>query len=364
MDAETFDNQGFLCGKPFYVTAHLVEGESPVPERPVAVLAMQPWALPGLFPEDLMERLRTLVRLRPGPALTSFESEGVASVLRDVDVLMTGWGCPRIDSAVLATAPRLRAVIHTAGSVKGHVDPAVFASGIAVSSAAQANAVPVAEYTLSAMVFAAKRVFTRANWYANDRAAGDWRSGEGTGLFDRTVGIIGASRTGRLVLDRLRGHNVRSLLADPYVTAQQAHALGAELVDVDDLCRRSEVISIHAPALPETYHLLDARRLALLRDGATLINTARGSLVDTAALTDHCATGRIDAVLDVTDPEPLPPGHPLLRLPNVLVTPHLAGSQGHELRRLGAFAVAEVARFVSGEPLHGAIRSSDLHRIA
>jgi phosphoglycerate dehydrogenase-like enzyme len=325
---------------------------------------MQPWALPDLLPADLMQRLRTLVRLEPGPALTSFETKEAASVLRDADVLVTGWGCPCIDSAALATAPRLRAVIHAAGSVKRHVDPAVFAHGITVSSAAQANAVPVAEYTVSAIVFAAKRAFTRANWYARDRTAGDWRSGTGTGLFGRTIGIVGASRTGRLVLDRLRVLNVRLLLADPYITAQQARALGAELVDTDELCRRSELISIHAPALPETYHLLDARRLTLLQDGATLINTARGSLVDTDALTHHCTTGRLDAVLDVTDPEPLPPGHPLLQLPNVLVTPHLAGSQGHELRRLGEFVVAEVARFVRGEPLHGTVHSSDLHRIA
>jgi phosphoglycerate dehydrogenase-like enzyme len=322
---------------------------------------MQPWVLPDLFPADLLERLRTLVRLEPGPALTTF---GSMEALREVDVLVTGWGCPRIDAAVLAAAPRLRAVIHAAGSVKGHVDPAVFAAGVAVSSAAQANAVPVAEYTVAAIVFAAKRVLTRAGWYAHDRAAGEWRSGAGTGLFGRTIGIIGASRTGRLVLDRLRAFDVRLLVADPYLTTQQAKALGAELVEVDELCRRGDVVTIHAPALPETHHLLDARRLALLQDGATLINTARGSLVDTEALTDHCATGRLDAVLDVTDPEPLPPDHPLLRLPNVLVTPHLAGSQGHELRRLGEFAVMEVARFTRGEPLRGAVNATSLDRIA
>jgi phosphoglycerate dehydrogenase-like enzyme len=322
---------------------------------------MQPWVLPDLFPADLLERLRTLVRLEPGPTLTTFET---VEVLRDVDVLVTGWGCPRIDAAVLAAAPRLRAVIHAAGSVKGHVDPAVFAGGVVVSSAAQANAVPVAEYTVAAIVFAAKRVLTRAGWYAHDRAAGEWRSGGGTGLFGRTIGVIGASRTGRLVLDRLRAFDVRLLVADPYLTAQQATALGAELVAVDELCRRGDVVTIHAPALPETHHLLDARRLALLQDGATLINTARGSLLDTEALTGHCATGRLDAVLDVTDPEPLPPDHPLLRLPNVLVTPHLAGSQGHELRRLGEFAVAEVARFTRGEPLHGAVNATSLDRIA
>jgi phosphoglycerate dehydrogenase-like enzyme len=332
-----------------------------VPERPVAVLAMRPWALPDLFPADLLVQLRALVRLEQDTVLTSFRT---AAVLRTVDVLITGWGTPRIDRGVLAAAPRLRAVIHAAGSVKRHVDPVVFAQGVTVSSAAQANAVPVAEYTVAALVFAAKRVFARAHWYAHDRDAGDWRSGAGGGLYDRTVGVIGASRTGRLVLDRLRTSDVRLLVADPYLTARQARALGAELVDTDELCRRSDFVTIHAPALPETHHLLDARRLALLQDGATLINTARGSLLDTTALIDHCATGRLDAVLDVTDPDPLPPGHPLLCLPNVLVTPHLAGSQGRELRRLGEFVVAEVARFTRGEPLHGTIEAGDLHRIA
>jgi phosphoglycerate dehydrogenase-like enzyme len=335
-----------------------------VPERPVALLAMQPWALPDLFPPDLMKRLRTLVRLDPDTSLTSFRTEEADAALRGVELLLTGWGCPRIDGAVLAAAPRLRAVIHAAGSVKGHVDPAVFDRGVAVSSAAQANAVPVAEYTVAAIVFAAKRVLTRAHWFAHDRAAGDWRSGAGTGLYGRTVGVIGASRTGRLVLERLRAFDVRLLLADPYLTAQQARALGAELVDLDELCRRSDLVTLHAPALPETHHLLDARRLALLKDGAAVVNTGRGSLVDTAALTDHCGKGRIEAVLDVTDPEPLPADHPLLHLPNVLVTPHLAGSQGHELRRMGEFTVAEVDRLVRGEPLLGTIHGGDLHRIA
>lgn len=325
---------------------------------------MKPWVWPDLFPADLLTRLRTIVRLEPGLVLTSFGTNEALAALREVDVLVTGWGCPPVDDAVLAAAPRLRAVIHAAGSVKGHLDPTVFARGVTVSSAAQVNAVPVAEYTVAAVVFAAKRVFPRARWYAHDRAAGEWRSGAGTGLHDRTVGVIGASRTGRLVLDRLNAFDVRLLVADPYLTAQQAHSLDAELVEVDELCRRSDLVTVHAPALPATHHLLDARRLALLQDGTTLINTARGSLVDTAALTEHCASGRLDAVLDVTDPDPLPPDHPLLRLPNVLVTPHLAGSQGRELRRIGEFVVAEVARFTRGEPLRGAVNAANLHRIA
>jgi phosphoglycerate dehydrogenase-like enzyme len=335
-----------------------------VPPTPIVVLAMQPWALPDLFPPDLLDRLRTLARLEPAAALTSFATADATSALRHAQVLVTGWGCPHIDSDVLAAAPQLQAVIHAAGSVKKLIAPAVFAHGVAVSSAAAANAVPVAEYTVAAMVFAAKRVLPRARWYACDRETQDWRSGAGTGLYGRTIGIIGASRTGQLVMQRLRAFDVQLLVADPYLDFDQALALGAELVDTDELCRRSDLVSIHAPALPQTHHLLDARRLGLLRDGATLINTARGSLVDTDSLTRHCAAGRIAAVLDVTDPEPLPPDHPLLRLPNVLVTPHLAGSQGHDMRRLGEFAVGELTRFVRGEPLHGTVRAADLDRIA
>jgi phosphoglycerate dehydrogenase-like enzyme len=335
-----------------------------VRDLPLAALALQPWALPDLFPADLLSRLGRHVRLTPNDPLTTFATAPARAVLSRAEVLVTGWGCPRIDAEALDAAPRLRAVVHAAGSVKGHVDPVVFAQGITVCSAAAANAVPVAEYTVAALVLAAKQALTRARWYAHDRTAGDWRSGAGTGFYGRTVGIIGASRIGRLVLARLGSYDVRILLADPYLSPPAAGELGAELVDVDQLCRRSDLVSLHAPALPETRHLLDDRRLRLLPDGATVVNTARGSLVDTAALTAHCVTGRICAVLDVTDPEPLPAGHPLLDLPNVLVTPHLAGAQGGELRRLGEFVVSEIARLVRGEPLLGQVQAADLSRIA
>ena len=179
----------------------------------------------------------------------------------------------------------------------------------------------------------------------------------------------GASRIGRLLLPLLAEQGFRLLLADP--TLRDADVAGlvpeparVELVGLDDLLRRFHVVTVHAPELPQTRHLLDARRLALMPDGAVLVNTARGSLVDTAALTRECASGRLDAVLDVTDPEPLPAGHPLFALPNVLVTPHIAGAMGTEVGRLGEFAVAEVERYAAGLPLAGLVRADDLGRIA
>ncbi|MBC9713143.1 hypothetical protein H9Y04_11235 [Streptomyces sp. TRM66268-LWL] len=137
-----------------------------------------------------------------------------------------------------------------------------------------------------------------------------------------------------------------------------------ELVELDELLRRSDVVTVHAPAPPETRHLLDERRLGLLRDGAILVNTSRGQLIDTEALVRHCASGRLKAVLDVTDPEPLPAGHPLFSLPNVLVTPHIAGALGNEISCLGAFAVAEIERIAAGRPLIGQVELSELTHLA
>ncbi|MFE9751164.1 hydroxyacid dehydrogenase [Saccharothrix saharensis] len=337
-----------------------------MPRRPVAVFALASWAHRDVFPADLATRLRQLVDIDPTTTFTSFRGADVAAVLAEAEILLTGWGAPRIDADVLAAAPRLRAVVHAAGSVKTRVDPVVFERGVVVSSAAAVNAVPVADYTMAMLVLGAKRAFSRARRYATaaEGEPRDWLSGDGTGLHGCTVGVVAASRIGRLVLERLRSFDVELLLHDPHVTTAQAARLGAEPVGMDDLCRRSDLVTVHAPALPETRHLLDARRLALLPEGAVVVNTARGSLIDTEALTRACGTGSISAILDVTEPEPLPPGHQLLTLPNVLVTPHLAGAQGRELRRLGEFAVAEVGRFVKGAPLLGRVEPEQLPYIA
>jgi phosphoglycerate dehydrogenase-like enzyme len=130
------------------------------------------------------------------------------------------------------------------------------------------------------------------------------------------------------------------------------------------LLAAADVVSLHAPALPETHALLDRRRLALMRDGAILVNTARGWLVDGDALTAELVSGRLDAVLDTTEPEILPADSPLYDLPNVFLTPHIAGALGRETERLGAHAVAEIERFARGEPFHYPVRREELARLA
>ncbi|MBH5333513.1 hydroxyacid dehydrogenase [Streptomyces pactum] len=323
---------------------------------------MEPVHLPRLFPDPLLDRLARSLRVAREAAPHPVATGGVPP--EDAEVLVTGWGCTPLTEEVLAGLPRLRAVLHAAGSVKGHVTAACWDRGLLVSSAAGANAVPVAEFTLGAILLCGKDALRmRARYAASHRLPDPAETGR-LGNLGRRVGIVGASRIGRRVIELLRPFDVEVAVYDPYLPRPEARALGVRPLPLDELVATSEVLSLHAPLLPGTRHLLDARRLALLPDGAALVNTARGALVDTAALTRELVSGRISAVLDVTDPEPLPAGSPLHHLPNVLLTPHIAGALGNELPRLGLAVTEEAERLAAGMPLRHQVLPGDLDRIA
>ncbi|MET7330481.1 hydroxyacid dehydrogenase [Nonomuraea sp. NPDC005650] len=329
---------------------------------PRALLAMEPRFKDDLFGPDELDRLVRLVDVDPGLVVSDFAD---APELASAEVLVTCWGCPPVDASVLRRAPGLRAVVHVAGTVKSLITDACWERGIAVSSGAATNALPVAEYTVAAILFAGKRVLGLRDLYRAERRALDWAARfPSLGNYRRTVGIIGASHIGRRVLDLLRPFEFELLINDPYLDGTAAAALGARPVGLDELLAASDVVSVHAPALPETRHLLDARRLGLLSDGATLVNTARGSLVDMGALTKELVSGRIDAVLDVTEPEILPADSPLYDLPNVLLTPHIAGSVGGELRRLARSALDELERYGRGLPFAHPVHADTIGRSA
>lgn len=318
-------------------------------ERPHALFAMSAENVPLVFPPGVLARLRESLDIDTGLVAEDFTDPRIADSLARAEVLVTGWGCPRLEPAVLDAAPKLRAVLHAAGSVKGLATPELWRRGIAVSSAALANAVPVAEYTLAVILLAGKDLFAARDRLRNERVFPGWGLVPGIGNHGRRVGVIGASRIGRRVIELLRPFDLVPALCDPYVDTAGAAALGVPLLPLDDLLRTSDVVTIHAPDTPETRHLIGARELALMPDGAVLVNTARGALLDHEALIAELRTGRLSAILDVTDPEPLPADSPLYDLPNAVVTPHLAGSQGNEAARLGLAVTEEAERLVAGE---------------
>jgi phosphoglycerate dehydrogenase-like enzyme len=312
----------------------------------------------GVFAERHLARLAELGNFIDARFLE--KSDEVLDKLAEADFLVSTWGIPRLDEAFLDKAPHLRGIFYAAGSIKHFVTPAMFSRGIVISSAAPANAIPVAEYTIAVITLSAKlfwQTMRRQRGVTSDTPAilGNYR---------RTVGIIAASMVGRNVIRLLRNYAMEVLLYDPFVSEEEAGKLGVLKVELPELMSRSDFVSLHAPNLPSLRHMINADLLKRMKDGATFINTARGALVDEEALLAELKSGRIQAVLDVTDPEPPVDGSPLYTLTNVIYTPHIAGSVGQECQRQADFAIDELERFIKGEPLQNSVKQESLGFLA
>ncbi len=333
--------------------------------RPTLAFAMSPALTPDLISPAQHARFAELCAVLDPEPLPTLRGERAMRLLPIVEILVTGWGCPPIDAEVLALAPRLRLILHAGSSIKPIVTATIWERDVALVSAAAANAIPVAEFALAVILLANKGAFAVRERYRAERQA--WRlpwtaPGEG-GNFGAVIGIVGASRIGRNLLDLLRPFTLRVLIADPFLSAGEARSLNAELVELDVLLTQSNVVSLHAPLLPATVGMIGRRELGLMRDGATLVNTARGGLIDAAALETELATGRLSAILDVTEPEPLPPQSPLFDMPNVFLTTHIAGAAGAETQRMTQLLLDELERFLRSEALQHRVTQSMLERV-
>ncbi|UVJ39483.1 hydroxyacid dehydrogenase [Arthrobacter sp. CJ23] len=324
-------------------------------------LAMPAHTARAVFPARSLDSLEPVLNLLSREPIQDFHSSEGRALLAETDILITGWGCPLIDDAVLDAAPRLRYILHAAGSIKHHVGDACWERGLQVSTAADANAIPVAEYTVAMIILANKRVLQIALALHTTRAEViPEQLFPDMGNYRKRVGIIGASKIGRHVIQLLEPYELDVVVADPYLSPEDAAALGAHLVSLEKLVESSDVVSLHAPSLPSTRNLINAELIGRLRAGSTFINTARGELVDQAALLARLERHELFAVLDVTTPWVLPADSGFYSNPNVLLTPHLAGSLGSELERLAATTVAEAHRVARGEPLLFPVQAEDL----
>jgi phosphoglycerate dehydrogenase-like enzyme len=315
--------------------------------RPSLAYCLDPNCAAEVFPRDLQERIAGLAdprnapgRLGPGP-------------WPDVEILLGGWGMVRLDEPVLASLPRLRHVLYAAGSIRYFMTEAAWERGLTVSTAAEQNGQSVAEFCVGAMLMSLKQVWRLSRALHQDRAVPAGRQ-QAPGVMGSTIGLVSFGRIARHVVHLLRSFPVQILVWDPIVPPADILAHGARPVGLEELFSRSDVVSVHTPLLPATRQLVDRRLLERLKPGATLINTSRGAIIDEAALIELLqARPDLMALLDVTDPEPPEPASPLYDLPNVVLTPHIAGCTGGERRRLGEAMVQELERLVTGQPLQG-----------
>jgi phosphoglycerate dehydrogenase-like enzyme/quinol monooxygenase YgiN len=269
-----------------------------------------------------------------------------AELLERLDgVVATIAGGEPYNDRVLAAAPQLK-VVARLGVGYDQIDvPAATRHGVAVAMAFGTNHDAVADHAMALIAAAAHRIAE----YDRGARAGSWGSLFHARLHATTVGIVGFGRIGRALAKRCLGFNMEVLVADPVAEADTVARLGYRLVDLDELLRQADFVSLHAPLTAETHHLIDARRLALMKPGAFIVNTARGGLIDEAALAAALEQKRIaGAGLDVFEVEPLPEASPLRRLDQVVLTPHVAGLSAASLRAMAERCVDNILALTRG----------------
>lgn len=333
--------------------------------RPKALLTAHGDLARQVFPDHVRAELESFAEVRYNELDRTFTEPELVERIGEVEACLTTWGAPHFTAEALAAAARLRIIAHAAGTIKPFISPVAFERGIIVTNAAGVIARYVGEMALL-LSLACLRDLPRYNRALKEQNA--WRApdaGPADTLRGKRVGLIGFGATGREFASLLPPFQVELLCYDPAVPASVMAQYGAKPAELEKILRSCEVISLHAASLPSTRHLLNEERLAMIRDGAVLVNTARGALIDTKALVKELETGRFRAALDVFDPEePLPPNHPLRGLGNVILTPHVSGPVPTRYWEMGRHAVENVRTVLSGSVPPGAITAAQFETMA
>lgn len=309
-------------------------------------VAVTDYAFPSLEIEEAI--LKPLgYAVAGGQCTTAAE---LTALVADADCVITQFA--RVDAAVIGAMRRARAIIRYGIGVDNVDLDAAAARGIPVCNIPDYCTDEVADHTLAFILAAARQVVPHT---AGIRA-GAWRLAvplaEMRTLRDMTVGIIGFGRIGREVAARLAPFKCRTAVHDPAVPAAEVRKLGGEPMALDALLAASDLVTLHCPSTAETKRIINAETIARMRRGAILVNLGRGDLVDTPALVAALQSGQIaGAALDVCDPEPIPAGHPLLAMENVILTPHIASASPTAVRKLRETAANLAALAIRGQPL-------------
>lgn len=319
---------------------------------PKAAMLMGEYARQNVYTQNVEQKIERIANVVLD--MTSDEPwQKDSAKLSEIELLFTSWDAPCLNARSLALLPSLRGVFHAAGSLRGIVTDAFWERNIPICSAAALNAIPVAEYVFAQIVLCLKQAHHLARLTREKRHYfSPSRLPASIGSYGAVIGLISFGQIARQLLVRLQTLDVKVLVYDPFLSEERARTLKIGRVDLPTLFSSSDVVSLHAPLLPETEGMITGDLLARLKPGAAFINTARGALVNESDLCSVLAR-RLDvqAVLDVTHPEPPAESSPLYSLPNVLLTPHIAGSIDRECARMGDAMAGEAARLLIGEPL-------------
>lgn len=326
-----------------------------------ALYVMEKSLFEDVYPEKIRRKIAELAGGEPA-LFSAAEITECPQRLKGAEVVFGSWGSPCFDERLLENADSLKVILFAAGSVKGVVSDAFWKRGLRISSGACANAIPVAEFALGEILLALKRYFYHNRLYQQE---GKFRQEQFAGLYRSHVGLVSYGMIAKHLAKLLRAFDLNVHVWAPELDAESAARDGLIYTPLDELFRVCDVVSLHAPLLPETTGMIGRTYLSSMKTNATLINTARGAVIDEAALVDVLRERPdLTALLDVTAREPLPPGSDLAALSNVVLTPHIAGAGNAERGRLGELMLEEFERYLQGMPLLHEVTQAKLSGIA
>ena len=274
-----------------------------------------------------------------------------ASNLADVEVIFATWGMPHLSDEQLGKMPKLEAIFYAAGNVRAFAQ-SIVDNGIMLFGAWDMNAMPVAEMALAQVLLSCRGYFRTMRDYYETHDHGKAKAFHRPGVNGETIGLIGMGMIGKRLSALLQGFSFRVIANDPSLSKEQAAELGVEIVSLEELFRRSYIVSNHIPDLTSTKEVLTGSLFDSMREGATFINTGRGAQVSEAGLIETLKNRPdLTALLDVTYPEPPDADSELWKLPNVWISPHIGGSVGDEVVRMADCMIEEFQAWESGKPL-------------
>jgi phosphoglycerate dehydrogenase-like enzyme len=314
-----------------------------------------------VFRPEHFQRMLDEFDVTVNPEPRNLPVEELAAGIAGYDAMVTGWGAPMLTDGFFENADKLQIIAHSAGSVKAFLTQELVARymlprNIACYGSNLAIAYNVAESAVG-MILMTSRLWP--HFIDNFRETGTWRPDtirwNGRYLLGSKVGIVSASAVGRHVIRLLQPWDLDILIYDPYLSDDEAARLNVTKVSLEDLFAQSDHVTVHAPSIPATDKMIGAKHLKLMKDGATLVNTSRGSVIDHDALLAECRLGRIYVCLDVTTPEPLPEDSPFRELSNVYITPHISGCGHYGYFKIGEMTVQALIDFFAGRPVRGQV---------
>lgn len=319
-----------------------------------------------VFAEKDLIRLNNLCKVIKSEIPEKADKKFMLDHVNKADIVVSSWGTAALDNEIITNARNLKYVAHAAGTVKPIVSDALWERKIIVSSAAAAIGLGVAEFCVGLMLTMPKRVF----WAALGTRAGKWKEnldvfGGSFEIYGQKVGVLGAGHVGRYLIQLLKNYDCDIVLYDPYCPEEDIWKMGVmRAEDMDEVFATCKVVSVNLPVTDETKNMIRGRHFELLSDGSLFINTARAAVVNIPEMVTELRKQRFIACIDVTDVEPPALDDPLRKLPNVILTPHEAGSIAQNKKRIGNLVTNQIEAFVSGKRPKYEVTKSDLCTIA